>query len=127
MHALVRFAHIAAGNIFTPPKSTPPSSKRSAAPRMLHPRFAPPRPLEQRPQRTRGSAFWQSLHTRWGIAGTRHCSERIDMRVVPMRGNAKFCSDACRSAGFAAGRLARHSRPESCRRARVVGSGGIFG
>jgi hypothetical protein len=32
MHALVRFAHVAAGNTFTGPKSTPPSSKRSASP-----------------------------------------------------------------------------------------------
>jgi hypothetical protein len=32
MHALVRFAHIAAGNIFTTAEIHPPSSKRSAAP-----------------------------------------------------------------------------------------------
>jgi hypothetical protein len=32
MHALVRFAHVAAGNTFTTAESTPPSSKRSAAP-----------------------------------------------------------------------------------------------
>jgi len=32
MHALVRFAHIAAGNTFTTAESVPPSSQRSAAP-----------------------------------------------------------------------------------------------